>query len=41
MARIGEATQQNAELVGEAERSSADLHEQAENLSRAVSVFRL
>jgi methyl-accepting chemotaxis protein-2 (aspartate sensor receptor) len=41
VARIGEATQQNAELVGEAERSSADLHEQAENLSRAVSVFRL
>jgi methyl-accepting chemotaxis protein len=41
VARIGEATQQNAELVGEAERSSADLYEQAENLSRAVSVFRL
>jgi methyl-accepting chemotaxis protein len=39
--QIGEATQQNAELVGDAERSTAQLLEQAGDLSRAVSVFRL
>jgi methyl-accepting chemotaxis protein len=38
---IGEATQQNAALVGEAEHSTAELREQAEQLARAVSIFRL
>ena len=37
--QIGEATQQNAALVGEAEHSTADLRDQAERLAQAVSVF--
>jgi methyl-accepting chemotaxis protein-2 (aspartate sensor receptor) len=39
--QIGEATQQNAALVGEAENSAADLCDQAERLAQAVSVFRV
>jgi methyl-accepting chemotaxis protein-2 (aspartate sensor receptor) len=39
--QIGEATQQNASLVGEAEHSTAELREQAERLARAVSMFRV
>ncbi|WP_244817337.1 methyl-accepting chemotaxis protein [Caballeronia sp. Lep1P3] len=39
--QIGEATQQNAALVGEAEHSTAELRDQAERLSRAVSMFRV
>jgi methyl-accepting chemotaxis protein-2 (aspartate sensor receptor) len=39
--QIGEATQQNAALVGEAEHSAADLRDQAERLAQAVSVFRV
>ncbi|CDY75063.1 Methyl-accepting chemotaxis protein I (serine chemoreceptor protein) [Caballeronia glathei] len=39
--QIGEATQQNAALVGEAEHSAADLRDQAGRLAQAVSVFRL
>jgi methyl-accepting chemotaxis protein len=38
---IGEATQQNAALVGEAEHSTAELRDQAERLARAVSMFRV
>jgi methyl-accepting chemotaxis protein-2 (aspartate sensor receptor) len=38
---IGEATQQNATLVGEAEHSAAELRDQAERLARAVSMFRV
>ncbi|WP_250516778.1 methyl-accepting chemotaxis protein [Caballeronia sp. INDeC2] len=38
---IGEATQQNAALVGEAEHSAAELRDQAERLERAVSMFRV
>jgi methyl-accepting chemotaxis protein len=41
VAQIGEATQQNAALVGEAEQSTAELLEQAKELNRAVSVFRV
>jgi methyl-accepting chemotaxis protein len=39
--QIGEATQQNADLLGDAERSTAQLLEQAGDLSRAVGAFRL
>ncbi|SAL54226.1 methyl-accepting chemotaxis sensory transducer [Caballeronia humi] len=39
--QIGEATQQNAALVGEAEHSTAGLRDQAERLAQAVSVFRV
>jgi len=38
---IGEATQQNAALVGEAEHSTAELRDQAERLARVVSMFRV
>ncbi|SAK45295.1 methyl-accepting chemotaxis sensory transducer [Caballeronia hypogeia] len=38
---IGEATQQNAALVGEAEHSTAELRDQAERLAQAVSMFRV
>ncbi|WP_250455719.1 methyl-accepting chemotaxis protein [Caballeronia sp. ATUFL_M2_KS44] len=38
---IGEATQQNAALVGEAEHSTAELRDHAERLARAVSMFRV
>ncbi|WP_375508313.1 Cache 3/Cache 2 fusion domain-containing protein [uncultured Caballeronia sp.] len=41
VAQIGEATQQNAALVGEAEQSTAELLEHAIALNRAVSVFRV
>ncbi len=39
--QIGEATQQNATLVAEAERAAGELREQADRLSEAVSVFKL
>jgi len=39
--QIGEATQQNATLVVEAERAAAELREQADRLSNAVSVFKV
>ncbi|HEY4353211.1 MAG TPA: methyl-accepting chemotaxis protein, partial [Paraburkholderia sp.] len=39
--QIGEATQQNATLVAEAERAAAQLREQADRLSDAVSVFKV
>ncbi|MGH8782449.1 methyl-accepting chemotaxis protein [Paraburkholderia sp.] len=39
--QIGEATQQNASLVGAAEHAAADLREQAARLAQAVSAFRL
>jgi methyl-accepting chemotaxis protein len=39
--QIGEATQQNAALVVEAERAAEELREQADRLSDAVSVFKL
>ncbi|GAB2874616.1 methyl-accepting chemotaxis protein [Paraburkholderia jirisanensis] len=39
--QIGEATQQNAALVVEAEHAAAELREQADRLSDAVSVFKL
>ncbi|CAG4908649.1 methyl-accepting chemotaxis protein [Paraburkholderia saeva] len=39
--QIGEATQQNATIVGVAERAAADLREQAERLAQVVSVFKL
>ncbi|HEB3533011.1 Cache 3/Cache 2 fusion domain-containing protein [Burkholderia cenocepacia] len=39
--QIGEATQQNALLISDAERSAVALREQAAQLSDAVSVFRL
>jgi methyl-accepting chemotaxis protein len=38
---IGEATQQNAAIVGEAEHSTAELRDQAERLAHAVSMFRV
>lgn len=38
---IGEATQQNAQLVATAERAAAQLREQALKLADAVSVFKL
>ncbi|KAA1011697.1 HAMP domain-containing protein [Paraburkholderia panacisoli] len=39
--QIGEATQQNATIVGEAERAAAELREQAARLAQVVSVFKL
>jgi methyl-accepting chemotaxis protein len=39
--RIGEATQQNAMLVGDAEREAADLRDRAGKLAQVVSVFKL
>ncbi len=39
--QIGEATQQNAMLISDAERAAVALREQAAQLSDAVSVFRL
>ncbi|ACA92377.1 MULTISPECIES: methyl-accepting chemotaxis protein [Burkholderia cepacia complex] len=39
--QIGEATQQNALLISDAERAAVALREQAAQLSDAVSVFRL
>ena len=39
--QIGEATQQNATVVGEAERAAAELRAQAESLAQVVSVFKL
>jgi methyl-accepting chemotaxis protein len=39
--QIGEATQQNAALVGDAELAAADLRSQADNLAQVVSVFKL
>jgi methyl-accepting chemotaxis protein-2 (aspartate sensor receptor) len=39
--QIGEATQQSAQLVGEAERAAAALHEQAARLTELVSVFKV
>ncbi|KVH13360.1 chemotaxis protein [Burkholderia anthina] len=39
--QIGEATQQNATLISDAERAAVALREQASQLSDAVSVFRL
>jgi methyl-accepting chemotaxis protein len=38
---IGEATQQNAALVGEAEQSTVHLRDQADRLAQAVSMFRV
>ncbi|KVC43432.1 methyl-accepting chemotaxis protein [Burkholderia diffusa] len=39
--QIGEATQQNAALISDAERAAVALRDQAAQLSEAVSVFRL
>jgi methyl-accepting chemotaxis protein-2 (aspartate sensor receptor) len=39
--QIGEATQQNATIVGEAELAAAELREQAARLAQLVSVFKL
>jgi methyl-accepting chemotaxis protein-2 (aspartate sensor receptor) len=39
--QIGEATQQNATLISDAERAAVALRDQAAQLSDAVSVFRL
>jgi len=39
--QIGQATQQNATVVGEAERAAAELRAQAERLAQVVSVFKL
>ncbi|APA87923.1 Cache 3/Cache 2 fusion domain-containing protein [Paraburkholderia sprentiae WSM5005] len=39
--QIGEATQQNATIVGDAEAAAAELREQAARLAQLVSVFRL
>jgi methyl-accepting chemotaxis protein len=39
--QIGEATQQNSTIVGEAERAAAELRAQAERLAQVVSVFKL
>ena len=41
VAQIGAATQQNALLVGEAERGAAALHEQAATLAKLVAVFKV
>lgn len=38
---IGEATQQNATLIPDAERAAVALRDQAAQLAEAVSVFRL
>ncbi|MGF6595885.1 methyl-accepting chemotaxis protein [Paraburkholderia sp. GAS448] len=39
--QIGEATQQNAAIVGEAEQAAAELRDHAERLAQVVSVFKL
>ncbi|HHT8889303.1 TPA: methyl-accepting chemotaxis protein, partial [Burkholderia cenocepacia] len=39
--QIGDATQQNARLISDAERAAVALRDQAAQLSDAVSVFRL
>lgn len=39
--QIGEATQQNATLISDAERAAVALRDQAAQLAEAVSVFRL
>jgi methyl-accepting chemotaxis protein len=39
--QIGEATQQNATIVGEAELAAAELRDQAARLTQVVSVFKL
>ncbi|MDR8397398.1 Cache 3/Cache 2 fusion domain-containing protein [Paraburkholderia sp. USG1] len=39
--QIGEATQQNAMIVGEAELAAAELRDQAARLAQVVSVFKL
>ncbi|MGF6572233.1 methyl-accepting chemotaxis protein [Paraburkholderia sp. GAS333] len=39
--QIGEATQQNATMVGEAEIAAAELRDQAARLAQVVSVFKL
>jgi methyl-accepting chemotaxis protein len=39
--QIGEATQQNATIVGEAELAAAELRQQAARLAQVVSVFKL
>ncbi|WP_228978319.1 methyl-accepting chemotaxis protein [Paraburkholderia gardini] len=39
--QIGEATQQNATIVGVAEHAAADLRDQAERLAQVVGVFKL
>ncbi|RKF34547.1 methyl-accepting chemotaxis protein [Paraburkholderia fungorum] len=39
--QIGEATQQNATIVGEAELAAAELRDQAARLAHVVSVFKL
>jgi methyl-accepting chemotaxis protein-2 (aspartate sensor receptor) len=39
--QIGEATQQNATIVGNAERAAAELRDHAERLAQVVSVFKL
>ncbi|MFM0736929.1 Cache 3/Cache 2 fusion domain-containing protein [Paraburkholderia xenovorans] len=39
--QIGEATQQNATIVGEAELAAAELRDQAARLAEVVSVFKL
>ena len=39
--QIGEATQQNATIVGEAEHAAAELRDQAARLAQVVSVFKL
>ena len=41
VSQIGEATQQNAVLVGDAERAAAALSEQAATLAELVSVFKV
>jgi methyl-accepting chemotaxis protein-2 (aspartate sensor receptor) len=39
--QIGEATQQNATIVGEAEQAAAELRDHADRLAQVVSVFKL
>jgi methyl-accepting chemotaxis protein len=39
--QIGEATQQNAAIVGNAEQAAAELRDQAARLAQVVSVFKL
>jgi methyl-accepting chemotaxis protein len=39
--QMDEATQQNATLVGQAGTAAASLQEEAENLTRVVSIFKL
>jgi methyl-accepting chemotaxis protein len=39
--QIGEATQQNATIVGDAEHAAAELRDHAARLAEVVSVFKL